>query len=269
MVGANILFNFWSGNWGCGNSGQPIFFWCCAAFAGGFALFAYGFILRSRRKLIENIPTSKVRSMAVGLVELQGAAREFGKPLVSPFSGESCVHYEYHVEELRSSGRNRYWATVVKYKSSECFYLEDETGKVLVNPKGADLRLAVDRRYSTELFSSRDAGIFLAGLDRLGISTTSFGFRRTLRGKEIYVQPGDKIYALGTALPLPAILGGPTEQNPLWIEKGAGNYYCISDKSEKELLASMLWTMILALYGGPALTLASGYFLMKYYLWPT
>ena len=110
----------------------------------GCFMFWRGFKLFHQKKLIENIPTSKVRSMAVGLVELSGKAQAAKELLTSPFSMASCVYFQYRVQEQRSSGKNSYWATVASYQSPQLFYLEDETGRVLAYPQGAELHLAID-----------------------------------------------------------------------------------------------------------------------------
>ena len=53
-------------------SETKVFFYLCMGIVFGIVGFFQGFKIRSKRKLIENIPTSTVRGMAVGLVELQG-----------------------------------------------------------------------------------------------------------------------------------------------------------------------------------------------------
>jgi hypothetical protein len=45
-----------------------------------------------RRRLIENLPTSKTYSVFIGLVELKGAA-ESAEPLTSFLAAQACVQY--------------------------------------------------------------------------------------------------------------------------------------------------------------------------------
>ncbi len=106
---------------------------------------------------IEDTPTSKVRSIAAGLVELKGrvAPRE---ALIAPFSKRRCVIYNYIAEELRVRREYdpfmkrmvviREWVQVRSEGKSVRFFLEDETGRVLVDPTGADIQ---DRRVFYEL----------------------------------------------------------------------------------------------------------------------
>ena len=51
-----------------------------------------------RRRLIENLPTSKTTGVFIGLVELKGTA-ESAAPLTSYLAQEPCVYYQWSVEE--------------------------------------------------------------------------------------------------------------------------------------------------------------------------
>src|SRR5438552_11200164 len=69
--------------------------------AGGvFALVCLLFALRSgkRKRLADNIPTSKTTGVFIGLVELKGTA-ESARPLFSYLAGQPCVHYQWRGEE--------------------------------------------------------------------------------------------------------------------------------------------------------------------------
>src|SRR6185437_10711017 len=57
----------------------------------------------NEKRLIENMPRSKVRSAAMGLVEMYGIAIA-KSPQIAPISGLPCCWWHYRVEELRSSG---------------------------------------------------------------------------------------------------------------------------------------------------------------------
>lgn len=106
------------------------------------------YLLLKRR--IEDTPTSKIRSMAMGMVELQGSARRM-YALVSPISGLPCVYYrikKYRRKRYRTNRRllstegDSQWSLVsITSSSSVPFLLEDETGAVTVEPEGADLKI--------------------------------------------------------------------------------------------------------------------------------
>lgn len=108
----------------------------------GIGLLGYGFNLMHKYRLIKDIPRSKIRSMAMGLVEVHGTV-ECDNPMKTPFSANDCVYYRYEIQEYRrhtsrdSKGRTRTtyrWDTISRGERSIPFFGRDETGKVYVNP---------------------------------------------------------------------------------------------------------------------------------------
>jgi len=112
-----------------------------------------GFRAGRRRRLVENIPTSKTTGVFIGLVELKGAAESAG-PLISHLASQPCVHYQWRVEEHWSrtvtetytdkDGKRRTrtrhesgWKCVANGGEMIPFYLKDDCGVVLVRPAGA------------------------------------------------------------------------------------------------------------------------------------
>ncbi len=106
-----------------------------------------------RKRLIDNLPTSKTQGVFIGLVELKGTA-ECEHPLLSHLAGTTCVYYSYAIEErwsrlvtvTESDGRGGErevtrresgWTQVEARTESTPFYLKDDTGSVLVRPDGA------------------------------------------------------------------------------------------------------------------------------------
>jgi hypothetical protein len=111
------------------------------ALLGGAALIVLGFILLRRRQLLANVPTSRVRSVAMGFAEVAGLARAKAT-VAAPYSGIPCVYFRYQVEEERSRGRGRRtWVTIEKGDSGVPFHLQDTTGRILVDPAGAETLL--------------------------------------------------------------------------------------------------------------------------------
>jgi hypothetical protein len=123
----------------------------------GLALLALGAAYRAgrKRRLIDNIPTSKSTGVFIGLVEIKGRAQT-AKPVVSHLSGKECVCFDWRVEEhwsrtvveteRDSDGRTRTrvrhesgWQTVAKGGDEIPFYLSDDCGEVLVMPEGATI----------------------------------------------------------------------------------------------------------------------------------
>ena len=231
---------------------------------GGIGIFYYGFRILSRLKLIQRTPTSKVRSVAVGQVELKGQAEIEPAPLHSPFANAECVFYTYKIEEYKKRGKNSSWVTIRTGSSSDPFRLRDETGAITIFPAKAELHLNVDEKYQTSPFSiSDDERVFKAGLERLGISPTGFLFERKLRCSETYVRPGDQIFIFGTALRHHDRTDSAVNQDNLYIATNEKDYFVISDSSEKELLSSFNWKVYLMVLGGPAVSVASLAYLLN------
>jgi len=148
-----------------------------AAGAGCAYLVRRGFRQLREKNMIENVPSSPIRSVAMGLAEIKGKA--CGEATLSaPFSQARCHYFRYLVEEERQRGKGgKEWVTVDQGKSNVPFSVEDPTGKILVNPEGADITLKRD--YQT-------------------IENGEGWFGRRKRYSEWRIDPGDALYLLGT-----------------------------------------------------------------------
>ncbi len=127
-------------NWIIYTPPQDFWFWAVALLVGG-ALTGIGiFYFVRRARLIEDTPTSKVRSAAQGYLELHGTGRNMeGEPLVAPLTGTPCTWYSYKIERKVLAGKGSRWRTVKSETSTSPFLLVDETGHCIVNPRGAEV----------------------------------------------------------------------------------------------------------------------------------
>ena len=163
----------------------------------GCVLFAHGFVLWRRKRAIEDTPPSKIRSVALGAAELEGTARP-KDPLVAPVSGLPCAWYRYRIERETHSGNERNWTTVASGDSADWpFYLEDETGRVRVDPKGATAEIP-NQIHETD---PEISGPLAQLLTDHGIDCSSgwFGNRSRLRVSEARVDPGARLFVYGVA----------------------------------------------------------------------
>ncbi len=118
---------------------EPLF-WKLALIAAEPLLFWFGFRWWRRARLIEDTPTSRIRSAAQGYVELSGRAQlPAGSEVLSPLSRRPCVWWQFRIEQKRRSGRNTRWQTINSGISPTPFLLVDETDTCLVNPLGAEV----------------------------------------------------------------------------------------------------------------------------------
>ncbi len=106
----------------------------------GAALCGWGgfYFLRLKRTM-ENTPTSRARSAAMGMVEIQGrAVRRYA--LVSPMTHLACVYWR--LEKFRRDSNDQ-WKSVGSSNSGPVpFDLEDATGRIAVDPRGASIDTA-------------------------------------------------------------------------------------------------------------------------------
>ena len=143
-------------------------------------------------RVMEDMPTSKVRSAAQGFVELGGTQQAFeGTPLSAPLSHSACTWWSYQIEKKKrkrasEGGTTHKWVTVEKDTSVGFFMLRDDTGEILVNPRGADVTPSVKKVWYGD--SKRPMGI-----------TSGFGgaLGSRYRYTERIMLPGEPIYALG------------------------------------------------------------------------
>jgi hypothetical protein len=79
------------------------------------------------------LPVSKIRSLAMGLVEVEGKLI-MTSPLKAPLSGDDCIGFHYTIETISSddNGRDSY-STIFSETICNDFLIEDETGSIKVN----------------------------------------------------------------------------------------------------------------------------------------
>ena len=172
------------------------FFWPIAGAVVGIYLFCHGFLLLQRKRLIMNTPASKIRSAAMGLVEISGLATG-PYTLTAPITGLPCYYHRTLVWQWKQQGKNSSWVKEADESVHVPFYLEDETGRLLVNPQGAELDIHRDfhEEFSTSLFSS--------SLD-IPANITNFllmhGVSTDCRTKveEYCIKPKNAVFILGT-----------------------------------------------------------------------
>lgn len=92
------------------------------------------------KRRIETTPTSRARSVAQGMVEIQGRAKR-AYALVAPISQQPCAYYRLKKFQ-RKPPKNQWQLTQLTDSSSVPFLLEDESGSIRIDPHGAHIRPA-------------------------------------------------------------------------------------------------------------------------------
>lgn len=222
-------------------------------FVAGLAAYG-GFTEWRELRLIRNTPTSKIRSMAMGTVELKGTAEQGPEDMIleSPFSGEDCLFYRYQIEEYRQQGKNSSWVTISQGKEGVRFVLDDGTGEVIVDPDGAELEIPPEGeiRVNSEEQETEEIREFL---NQEGISGPGGLIGdNDRRYKEWFVSPGEEVYVFGYA----STENDDKGEYPIIKHDDREEMFMISDRSEKELRRSKKWESIFLVVGGASGTVA-------------
>ncbi|TJY56748.1 hypothetical protein E4T66_19510 [Sinimarinibacterium sp. CAU 1509] len=165
--------------------------WTGLSLAASIACFVGGFLALHKARLIENTPTSRVRSAAQGYVELRGYARLMPGPEIrSPLSNARCCWWRYRVQRQESSWQNgkrtTQWRTIESGTSDELFLLADDTGDCVIDPEGGTVYPSLRRNW-------RGNG---RRPDRVPAKTPWLQFGE-YRYEEALVNIGDPLYAIG------------------------------------------------------------------------
>ncbi len=142
------------------------------------------------KRLIETTPTSRIRSLAMGLVELHGTVRrEYA--LVAPMTQTPCVWYRVRRYRRRRNPKNNqstWQQTSVRDSGHVPFLLDDGTGRVRIDPAGA-----------TVIAGRREEGYPGQGNILMGASS---GYDADEKWVEERIDEGTRLYVLGSATPV-------------------------------------------------------------------
>jgi hypothetical protein len=160
-----------------------------AVLAGGAAALRWVRIAR----LIEDTPTSRVRSAAQGYVELAGRGTPLpGTQNLAPLTQRPCLWWRYRIarrveRSSGSGGRRGGWQVVTSGTSSVPFVLDDDTGQCLVKPQGAEILSA----EATTWYGDTPWPTVTPARTRW------IGGERTYRYHEERIYEHERLYALG------------------------------------------------------------------------
>jgi hypothetical protein len=161
----------------------------------GVYLFVRGFRALQRKRLIMDTPTAKVRSAAIGLVEMQGTA--IGPfTFIAPITRAPCYYHRTQLWRWVQRGKSSEWERVADECLHVPFYLKDSTGMVLVDPNGAEMELHCDykKEFNHSLFGSASIpGPVMEFMNRYGVGTN-----HSIKVEEYCIKPDNALFILGT-----------------------------------------------------------------------
>ena len=121
-------------------------FWalaCVLAIVGlACGLGIFYFIRRAR--LIEDTPTSRIRSAPQGYVEIIGRVKYLAnEAIAAPLTLLPCAWYHYKIEKQETvhtgKGSHTRWRTIEEQSSERAFVCVDDTGQCMIDPRGAEV----------------------------------------------------------------------------------------------------------------------------------
>ncbi|MFC1722602.1 hypothetical protein ACFL0V_00520 [Nanoarchaeota archaeon] len=201
------------------------------------------------QKIVGELPTSKVRGLAMGIVEIYG--KVIGtKKMIAPMSGKECIFYDARIQQLRKGT----WADARREIGYENFFLKDATGKVLVNPDGAEFEM---KNPDVVYQGKSPTGKVMAFRKDQNMKTK--GWLTRGRYIEYRVEEGDKVYILGNAGDNPDVAEGTGQKNTDDIMIQKGSVYIISDHKEKDMPKALRYKYVYFATFGVVCLVMSGY----------
>ena len=194
------------------------------AIVGGLYFSCLGFQLLGRKRLLLSTPTSKIRSAALGPVEVNGAAAG-PYTIPAPITGRPCFLYRATAWR-QPEGKPQVWQKIADETLHLPFFVHDSTGQLLLEPLGADLDLQRDFREeyaglslsSTSSSPARDdvPPRVSAFLSRHGVVPSG-----RLRLEESTIKPEDALFVMGTLMENPGVQVRPLSPSALSLHNNS------------------------------------------------
>jgi len=278
--------------------GSDISVAAAVGFGAGLFWFFKGFRVYREYRVLADTPEIPIRSVAMGLVEIHGKATG-QQTVLSPVTKTPCFFYKVDIEKWVRDKNGGHWSHAATQAEGTRFYLEDATGKVLVDAHGAEYDLIQTAKRETrrgigaslgslfggtqdsalasgsevsdaELFNYAEAAIStghstfsLSAGDLL--SGLAMGSAHRYRLSEFCILPEQWYDVAGTCVENPA---PQDEHDRNMIMKGQNEpTFLISWRSEKELKSRLRNRAAFHIFGGAALSVVCLAFLLFRFGW--
>lgn len=188
----------------------------------GLLILSGSVIMYRRYRYVADEPTATARGAAAGLTEVKGRVVAAEEPFLSPFQERPCVlcHYAFYGRQPSDGS----WEPPRDTGTLGVpFYVEDETGCILVRPEGAEIKLpshltelSVDEDRIEEISPDvaerfkerRRSGDWPdLGSERAAVANTFFSLKKDRSGlpsgpscgAEARLEEGETVYVIGSA----------------------------------------------------------------------
>jgi hypothetical protein len=116
--------------------------------ACGYGIFHF----MRRARIIEDTPTSKIRSASQGYVEIIGTIKYLAdQPIQAPLTNKDCAWYSYKIEKkvhtYTGKTSTTKWKIIKQEISERPFQCADDSGTCMINPKAAEVYPSDDNTW--------------------------------------------------------------------------------------------------------------------------
>ena len=137
--------------------------WLTIGFGAGLYYFYKGFRVFREYRVLMDTPEIPIRSVAMGLVEIHGKAK-IEQPVASPVTRTPCCFYQVEIERWVKDKNGGHWSHTATDADGPKFYLEDASGKVLVDAHLAEYDLIQTAKVETGGGSGLGLGRLFLGM---------------------------------------------------------------------------------------------------------
>ena len=182
------------------NPSSPVAFLAWFGCILGVYVFGQGFLRLSHRRRPRNGTPSAIRDARPGVLHAGGLV-EGEVRLFAVFSGKPCFYSRATVWR-QDAGQVGGWEKAAEETQSSPFVLNDTTGRLLVDPSGAevDLPRETHEEYGKTLLATHTD--IPVGLEEF-LARHKVDTRSALRVEEYLLSPGAEVFVYGTVIPNP------------------------------------------------------------------
>lgn len=175
-------------------------FWLVFGGAGvvaGTMMFFRGLAMLRYKRLILNTPFSKIHSASIGLVEVTGMPVG-PNTMAAPVTGDPCFYYRVQAWKwvLNEKG-NGQWKSALDESSYVPFFLEDSTGRVLVNAQSANMDVHTNFSDEIEAMAFYQRGLVPESIRKF-VSLRGLIPENKIKIEERILKPGYPLFVFGT-----------------------------------------------------------------------
>jgi len=162
-------------------------------------------ISQTHQLMLDTKP-SPITAISEGPCEFLGKIGNVAPPLVSPWSQQACVYYDFDVDEYQSSGDTWGYCSVFNDQQIQRFTVTDTSGSVEINPSKRLLEVKIDHQDHARRLNEASPELQMLLKHRYDNPLSPkkyriFGYRGDgeLRFTEKVLAVGDPVYVFGEA----------------------------------------------------------------------